>query len=115
VHCTVLLVRTVSARCFRPCIDLGQRSLSSEQRVSVYKAHQLVCHTSWLPEAMPLISGTFLLSNKWLAGLLVTLGIVALAGTAMTAYSRSIPELDVLVAGAIGAITLSVKMVRQVE
>ena len=64
------------------------------------------------PTAMLLIGGAFILSNKWLAGLSVTLGIIALAGTAMTAYARSIPELILLAAVALWAITLSVKMMR---
>ena len=65
------------------------------------------------PVAMLLIGGTFLPPKKWLAGFSVTLGIVALAGTAMTAYARSIPELVVLVTVAFWAITLSVRMLRQ--
>ncbi len=62
---------------------------------------------------MLLIGSMFILSKKWLAGLSVTLGIVALGGTSMTAYGRRIPELVLLVAVALWAITLSVKMVRR--
>lgn len=65
------------------------------------------------PTAMPLIGSTFILSKKWLAGLSVTQGIVALGGTPMTAYGRSIAELVLLAAVALWAITLSVKMVRR--
>ena len=65
------------------------------------------------PTAMLLIGGTFILSKKWLAGLSVTLGIVDLGGTSMTAYGRSIPELVLLAAVALWAITLSVRMVRR--
>jgi hypothetical membrane protein len=65
------------------------------------------------PTAMLLIGGTFIPSNKWLAGLSVTLGIVGLAGIATAAYGRSIPELVLLTAVALWAVTLSVRMVRR--
>ncbi|MGZ4925834.1 MAG: DUF998 domain-containing protein [Halobacteriota archaeon] len=65
------------------------------------------------PTAMLLIGGTFIPSSKLLAGLSVTLGIIALAGTAITAYGRSIPELILLAAVALWAITLSVRMMQR--
>jgi hypothetical membrane protein len=78
-------------------------------------AHLVAFYTFGLlaPTAMLLIGGTFIVSKKWLAGLSVTLGIVALGGTSITAYGRSIPELVLLVAVALWAITLSVRMVRR--
>ncbi|MGZ4911474.1 MAG: DUF998 domain-containing protein [Halobacteriota archaeon] len=65
------------------------------------------------PTAMLLIGGAFIPSSRWLAGLSVTLGIIALVGTAMTAYGRSIPELILLAAVALWAITLSVRMMQR--
>ncbi|MGZ4938623.1 MAG: hypothetical protein ACXV44_08010 [Halobacteriota archaeon] len=65
------------------------------------------------PTAMLLIGGTFIPSNKWLAGLSVALGVIALAGTSMTASGRSIPELILLAAVALWAIMLSVRMLRR--
>ncbi len=78
-------------------------------------AHLVAYYTFGLlaPTAMLLIGGTFVLSEKWLAGFSVALGIVALGGTSMTAYGRSIPELVLLAAVALWAITLSVRMVRR--
>lgn len=65
------------------------------------------------PTAMFLIGSTFVTSKKWLAGLSITLGIVALAGTSMISYGRSIAELVLLAAIALWAIALSVRMLRQ--
>jgi hypothetical membrane protein len=65
------------------------------------------------PAAMLLIGGAYLASNRALAGLSVALGIVALGGTATTAYGRSIPELLLLAAVAVWAVMLSVRMLRQ--
>ncbi len=65
------------------------------------------------PTAMLLIGGAVVPSSRWLAGLSVTLGIIALAGTAMTAYGRSRPELMLLAAVALWAVTLSVRMMQR--
>lgn len=80
-------------------------------------AHLVSVYTFGLlaPAAMLLIGGTFIISKQWLAGWSITLGIVALAGTSMIAYGRSIAELVLLAAVAFWAIALSVRMVRGAE
>jgi hypothetical membrane protein len=65
------------------------------------------------PTAMLLIGGALIVSEKWLAGVSVTLGIIALGGTSMTAYGRSVAELVLLIAVVLWAIALSVRMLRQ--
>jgi hypothetical protein len=62
---------------------------------------------------MLLIGGTFVVSEKRLAGLSITLGIVALAGTSMISYGRSVAELVLLVTVALWAILLSIRMFKQ--
>jgi hypothetical membrane protein len=77
--------------------------------------HLLAVYTFGLlaPTAMLLIGSTFVVSEKWLAGLSITLGVVALAGTSMISYGRSVAELVLLAAVALWAITLSVRMLQQ--
>jgi hypothetical membrane protein len=65
------------------------------------------------PTAMFLIGSTFIVSKKWLAGLSITLGLIALAGTSMISYGRSVAELVLLATVALWAITLSVRMLQQ--
>lgn len=65
-----------------------------------------------VPIAMLLIGGALVPSEKRLAGFLITLGIVALAGTATTSFGRAVPELIVLAAVAFWAIAFSLKMLK---
>ena len=77
--------------------------------------HLMAVYTFGLlaPTAMLLIGGTFVVTEKWLAGLSITLGIVALVGTSMISYGRSVAELVLLATVALWAITLSIRMLQQ--
>lgn len=77
--------------------------------------HLLAVYTFGLlaPTAMLLIGGMFVVSEKWLAGLSITLGIIALAGTSIISYGRSVAELVLLATVALWAILMSVRMLKQ--
>jgi hypothetical membrane protein len=64
------------------------------------------------PTAMLLIGGALVSSEKWLAGFLITLGIVALVGISTTSFGRAVPELLILGAVALWAIVFSLKMLK---
>jgi hypothetical protein len=61
---------------------------------------------------MLLIGGALVSSEKWLAGFLITLGIVALVGISTTSFGRAVPELLILGAVALWAIVFSLKMLK---
>lgn len=65
-----------------------------------------------VPTAMLLIGGALVPPEKWSGGFSITLGIVALAGTSMMSYGRSIPEFVLLFAVSLWAIAFGVRMLR---
>ncbi len=66
----------------------------------------------FVPIAMLLIGGALVPPEKWSDGFSITLGIVALAGTSMMSYGKSISEFVLLFAVALWAITFGVRMLR---
>lgn len=65
-----------------------------------------------VPVAILLISGAFIdASHRWLGGLSIVLGVVALAGVSMVSYVRGVAEVSVIFAIFIWLVVLSVRMV----
>jgi hypothetical membrane protein len=65
-----------------------------------------------VPIAMLLIGGALVPSEKWFAGFLIALGIVALAGISTASFGRAVPELILLAAVALWALVFSVRMLK---